>query len=237
MLKILDQYLRKIEYRRRIATKNILYRLFPSKKSQIVHDFHKLYYDSHVWHSTQFLGIPTQKCPFDLFIYQEIIHEIKPDYIIEAGTAFGGGALFLATICESVGKGKVLTIDITKQGNPPKHPRIEYIIGSSTSQEVIEKVANKIRGSKKVMVILDSDHSKAHVLKELYEYNKFVTKGSYLIVEDTNVNSHPVYPEHGLGPMEALDEFLESNKEFVIDSTREKFLISFNPRGYLKRIA
>ena len=85
-------------------------------------------------------------------------------------------------------------------------------------------------------MILDSDHSQAHVFQELTIYSPLVTKGSYLIVEDTNVNGHPVCPEHGPGPMEAIEEFLKKNKDFVIDGEKEKFLMSFNPRGYLRRM-
>jgi cephalosporin hydroxylase len=86
------------------------------------------------------------------------------------------------------------------------------------------------------MVILDSDHSKQHVLQELHAYAPLVTKGSYLIVEDTNVNGHPVFPEHGPGPMEALDEFLGQNSDFVVDRDREKFYLTMNPQGYLHKV-
>lgn len=86
------------------------------------------------------------------------------------------------------------------------------------------------------MVILDSDHSQSHVAKELASYPEFVTRGSYLIVEDTAVNGHPVAREHGPGPMEALDDFLKTNNSFEIDRSREKFLLTFNPRGYLRKV-
>lgn len=86
------------------------------------------------------------------------------------------------------------------------------------------------------MVILDSDHSREHVSAELRALANLVTPGSYLIVEDTNVNGHPVGLEHGPGPMEALDAFIAERRDFTIDSRREKFLLTFNPRGYLKRL-
>ena len=98
------------------------------------------------------------------------------------------------------------------------------------------QVGKLISDKDKVMVILDSDHHKEHVLNELRIYGKFVTKESYIIVEDTNINGHPVYPDFGPGPMEAVEEFLRENKNFVIDKTREKFYLTFNPRGYLKKI-
>ena len=85
------------------------------------------------------------------------------------------------------------------------------------------------------MVVLDSDHDKKHVLKELNLYNEMVSEGCYLIVEDTNLNGHPVYKNFGPGPMESIFEFMKDNKDFEIDKKREKFLITTNPNGYLRR--
>jgi len=86
------------------------------------------------------------------------------------------------------------------------------------------------------MVILDSDHSAAHVGAELDAYRGLVSPGCYLIVEDTNVNGHPVVPDHGPGPMEAADAFLAGAPEFVADRERERFMLTLNPRGYLRRV-
>jgi cephalosporin hydroxylase len=110
------------------------------------------------------------------------------------------------------------------------------LLGSSTSKEIVEKIKNSIKDKDRVMVILDSDHSKVHVLNELRIYSELVTRGSYLIVEDMCLNGHPVYPGFGLGPMEAVEEFLKESKDFVADRRREKYYITFNPKGYLKRI-
>ena len=112
---------------------------------------------------------------------------------------------------------------------------MEFIQGSSTDPSTVARLAERVRG-KRVLVILDSDHSMAHVLQELRSYAPMVDVGGYLIVQDTNVNGHPVYPEHGPGPMEALDEFLKSDDRFEIDRTREAFLFTMHPRGYLKRV-
>ncbi len=127
-------------------------------------------------------------------------------------------------------------MDIENKEDRPKHTRVTYLLGSSTSKEIVEKVQSFIRSKDEIVVILDSDHHKEHVLRELEIYSKFVTKGSYIIVEDTNINGHPVEPEFGPGPMEAVKEFLKDNKDFVIDKSREKFLLTFNPNGYLKKI-
>lgn len=207
-------------------------------KKNVVDDFHKLYYDSRhkTWRNTWWLGIRANKCPLDLWVYQEILFELKPDIIVECGTADGGSALFLASICDLLNKGKIISIDIEKKKNRPKHKRITYLLGSSTSQVIEDKVQGFIRSSDGVMVILDSDHDKEHVFNELKIYSEFVTKGSYIIVEDTNINGHPVKPDFGPGPMEAVEEFLEKNKDFIIDKSREKFYLTFNPNGFLKKL-
>jgi cephalosporin hydroxylase len=202
--------------------------------------FHRNYYNAgtrgKTWSDTFWLGVQALKCPFDLWVYQETIWELKPDVIIETGTANGGGALFLASICDMLGNGVIVTIDIEDRKDRPKHNRIEYLTGSSTSREITNKLRKLVADKKKVMVLLDSDHHRDHVLSELRIYSRFVTKGSYIIVEDTNINGHPVAPDFGPGPMEAIEEFLKSDKEFVIDKTKEKFHLTFNPNGYLKKV-
>lgn len=198
--------------------------------------FHKLYYYSSLttWNNTYWLGVPAQKCPLDMWVYQEIIWQTKPDFIIETGTARGGSASFFASIVDLIGKGQVITIDIADRATLT-HPRIIKIVGDSVSQEVVSRVKN-IVGGKSCMVSLDSDHAKNHVLKELYAYSELVSLGNYLVIEDTNLR-HPAYPRLGRkGPMEAMEEFLSEGRDFVIDRTREKFLLTFCPRGFLKRV-
>lgn len=199
-----------------------------------VNRFHRLYYDSKVWVNTYWLGTECEKCPLDLWIYQEIINDLKPDLIIECGTYGGGSALFLATICDLVNRGKIVTVDIEKR-ETPKHERIKYIIGSSVDDQTVKEIRGLIKDGMKVMVILDSDHSMKHVFEELRIYSQFVSVGSYLIVEDTNMNGNPVLPRSGPGPMEAVDEFLKDNDSFKIDKSKEKFYLTFNPHGYLLR--
>jgi cephalosporin hydroxylase len=179
--------------------------------------------------------VAAQKCVFDLWIYQEILHEIRPAVIIECGTANGGSAIFLASICELLGRGEVVTIDIAEQAGRPAHQRITYLTGSSTSPEIFSSVEQLVGSRGPVLVILDSNHERDHVLDELRLYAPLVSSGSYLIVEDSNINGHPVLPEFGPGPAEAIDEFLAESEDFFVDRTREKFFLTFNPGGYLRK--
>jgi len=197
--------------------------------------FHRLYYGSpkRTWNNTTWLGTTIMKNPLDLWVYQELLFRIRPDVILETGTHKGGSAHYLASICDLLDHGRIVTVDVTAMPGLPEHPRITYLEGSSTSPETISRMTEA--ASATTMVILDSDHSRAHVLDELAAYAPLVTPGSYLIVEDTHVNGHPVTPEFGPGPMEAVDEFLRSNPEFRIDEDCEKFYFTFNPRGYLRR--
>jgi cephalosporin hydroxylase len=139
-------------------------------------------------------------------------------------------------MCDLVRHGRIVSIDIEHRKGRPEHGRIQYLLGSSTTQDTVQRVKQGIGPKDSVMVILDSDHRAAHVRDELKTYAPLVTKGQYLIVEDTNVNGHPVFHHHGPGPMEALLEFLEGDQDFVIDEEKEKFLLTFNPRGYLLKV-
>jgi cephalosporin hydroxylase len=208
------------------------------RNQNVIDDFHLLYYNSkgQTWMNTYWLGVPIQKLPLDLWVYQEIIFDIKPDIIIETGTADGGSALFLANICDMIGKGRIVTVDIVSKPRPV-HSRITYILGSSISDNTFTTVSENIQTNDKVLVILDSNHNKDHVTKEIALYSKLVSIGSYLIIEDSNINGHPVLPRFGPGPMEASEEFLKENKSFIWDITKEKFFLTHNPKGYLMRIS
>ena len=212
----------------------------PADESALLDEFHTLYYEvlpHQTWQNTYWMGHRILKCPFDIWHYQEILHEVRPDLIVETGTCFGGSALLLAQLCDLLGQGRIITVDIEPRENRPVHPRITYLTGSSVAPEIVSQIRHAAGSEKRVVVILDSDHSQRHVAAELRAYADLVSVGSYLIVEDTNVNGHPVNPEHGPGPMEALDEFLAEHKEFIVDPRWKKFLLTFNPRGYLKRIS
>jgi len=146
-----------------------------------VEDFHILYHEAQgdTWTNTYWLGVRTLKLPLDLWIFQEIIHETKPDVIVEAGTFQGGSALFMASIQDAIGKGRVISIDIEDFPRKPRHDRITYLIGSSTAEETVGKVRSLIGEGDSVMVVLDSDHHAEHVLNELRIYGEMVTTGQY----------------------------------------------------------
>lgn len=205
----------------------------------LVDEFHKLYFDARAfnmtWRNTFWMGHPILKCPLDLWLYQEILHRVKPAVVIETGTAFGASAHYIATMMDVVGAGRIITIDIEDRAGRPAHPRITYVTGSSVAPDVVGKVRALVGDAAPVVVLLDSDHAGDHVRAELEAYSPFVTPGSYLIVEDTNLNGHPVEPGFGPGPMEALDAFLATSPPFAHDTEMDKFFLTFNPRGYLRR--
>lgn len=221
----------------RVLRNSFFRRMFLQRESEtsVIDAFARLYFDSRVDGNTYWLGTPVFKCPLDLWIYQELIISLRPDKIIECGTAYGGSALFMASMCDLIDNGQILSIDIVETPGRPTHSRITYFEGSSTSGSVVSRVRSSIQDGDKVMVVLDSDHSKLHVLDELRIYSNIVTKGSYLVVEDTVINGHPAFPSFGPGPMEAVEEFLMQTQDFTVDREMEKHLLTFNPRGYLRK--
>jgi len=213
------------------------------KPETVIDRFHVMVYDAmeKTWQSNSWLGVQCWQNPNDVWIHQEVISEVKPDLIIEAGTHRGGSALIWSMILEQIHPtGKVVTMDIndlTKDAAkfPAWKDRVTFLLGSSTSPETVEKVKKMAEG-KKVMVILDSNHAKDHVLAEMKIYGPLVPVGGYMIVQDTNINGHPVYKSFGPGPMEAVDEFLAENKDFEPDKNCERLMFTMHPKGYLKRV-
>ena len=196
-------------------------------------DFHSLYYDSGVWTNTRWLGVGAEKCPLDLWVYQEIIVEKRPDVIVECGTLHGGSALFMASVCEAIGHGRVISIDVADRRGGLTHPRIDFRTGNSIAERTVQDVRGSIRPGEAVMAVLDSDHRREHVLREMEIYGALVTEGQYMIVEDTNIKGNPVAHYFGAGPKEAVEQFLPAHGEFTADRSREKFFLSFHPGGFL----
>jgi cephalosporin hydroxylase len=196
---------------------------------------HDVFYASDAWTKAAWLGTQVLKNPLDLWVYQEIMADTRPEVVVETGTWRGGSALYLASVCDLLDVGEVVSIDVaTMRDDYPRHPRITYLAGrSSTDPEVVEEVSSRARG-RRTLVLLDSDHSQAHVEAELAVYAPLVPVGCYVIVEDSNIGQ--IRKDLMPGPLQAVETFLAGTDEFEIDRDREKFLITFNPSGYLKRV-
>ena len=196
---------------------------------------HDVLYQSDAWTQATWLGAQALKNPLDLWVYQEIMFETEPELVVETGTYRGGSALYLASLCDLMGRGEVVSIDIEpKRDDYPEHPRITYLAGRSSTDPAIVEEVRKRAGGRPILVILDSDHSQAHVEAELAAYAPLVPVGSYVIVEDSNIGQ--IRKDLMPGPLQAVEAFLGRTDEFVIDREREKFLITFNPSGYLRRV-
>ena len=147
------------------------------------------------------MGVPIIQLPADIIATQEIIWATKPDLIVETGVARGGSVLFMASVLELIGKGKVIGIDIDirahNRDSIERHPmakRVVLIEGNSADSNTLSKVKAEIPTGGSVMVVLDSDHSRDHVLAELRSYGPLVTTGCYLVVADTilgHLNAEP----------------------------------------------
>ena len=208
----------------------------------VVDRFNDFYFTSGNPGPLMWRGVEMLKNPCDIWTYVEIFQEVRPALIIETGTHHGASAMFYADICACLGIDcKVVTIDINPKWHiDPEEFNIVSLRGYSTDPKVLARVSAQVEALSEcgnVIVLLDSDHSKENITRELEIYSSFVTPGSYLIVEDTNINGHPSSPDFGPGPWEAVDSFLDSGAfhEFVVDRSKERFFLTFNPRGFLKK--
>lgn len=206
--------------------------------SDAIAAFHRGWYASRqTWGMTSFEGIPVLKNPLDLWIVQEAIWELKPTLIIETGTAFGGSALFYGRCMDKNGPGAIISIDCDPALVLPKHDKVAFVTGYSVDPKIVEAVTAIAKTHPRVMVILDSDHSKKNVLDELNAYADLVTPGHLLIVEDTNLNGRPVPQDWngGPGPGPAVDEWLPQHPEFERELLGERYMLTMHPGGWLRR--
>ena len=197
----------------------------------------------------EWLGRPIIQLPQDLIAMQEIIWKVKPDLIIETGIALGGSLIFFASMLELLGEdGRVVGVDIDIRAhnrveieNHPMFKRITMIQGSSVDEQVAQQVRDFSEGRKRVLVVLDSNHTHEHVSKELALYSPLVTRDSYLVVCDTVIEDVPDDLNRdrpwgkGNNPKTAVWEFLKTTDRFVIDQEyNDKLLITVAPDGYLR---
>jgi cephalosporin hydroxylase len=189
--------------------------------------------------TTTWLQVPLVKTPGDILSFQQIIAETRPQLIVETGVYVGGSALLFASIQQLMGieDAKVIAVDIDLSfvhERVRSHPGIELIEGSSLDPQIVARIRSAAEG-RRVMVDLDSDHRGHHVLEELQTFSSLVTPGCYLVVEDCFMGGRPVRPDAVPGPTEALEAWLAEDPPFEPDRWRERFLITQNPRGYLRR--
>lgn len=205
---------------------------------------------SYLW---SWMGVPIIQMPADIMATQEVIWATKPDVIIETGVARGGSVIFMASLLEVMGNGQIIGVDIDirkhNRQSIEEHPmskRITLIEGGSVDADIVEKVEALIPEGARVMVVLDSDHSRDHVLAECRAYGRLVTEGCYLVVADTLVGhlDEENAPKKrskiwykGDEPLSALNDYMSESDRFEVDEELNgKLVLSSSPGGYLRCI-
>ena len=210
--------------------------------------------NKHVYSFTWF-GRPIIQLPEDMVRLQEVIYAIQPDVIIETGIAHGGSLVFYASICKAMERGRVVGIDIEIRPHNrqaleahPLFPLITLIEGSSIDPGVVKRVEAQIKPGETVLVLLDSCHTKQHVLDELSAYSPLVTKGSYIVAMDGIMEQVAGAPYTKAdwtwnNPRAAALEFVAAHPEFVIAEPQFSFnegniskAVTYWPGGYIKRV-
>jgi cephalosporin hydroxylase len=196
--------------------------------------------DRIVFEKVQWMGVQALKNPLDCWIYQEILWEVRPEVVVEIGSFAGGSTLYFCHLCDLIGQGLVVSLDADRSHFQVQHLRLVEITGDCWEPAVTARVAALCAG-KRTMVVHDAEHTQDAVLRALRLYADFVSPGSYFIVEDgiVDVFDPRVSPQLGWdrpGPLAAIREFLREDKRFVIDKSRERYLITYNPCGFLRRV-
>ena len=163
----------------------------------------------------------THRAPTDLFAYQELICRLRPDWIVETRTGGGGLALFLASICDLIDSGQVLSIDGYRLGDRPEHPRVTLPARRSWSRAVAAR-AKEIVGSQPRGLVILGGASGQQVIQAFRNYASLVPLGSYVVVEDTILEGNPVWPEFGSGPAVAVQQIVDAG-DFAVDPFFERF--------------
>jgi cephalosporin hydroxylase len=213
-------------------------------------------WDSKYVYSFAWMGRPIIQLPEDMVRLQEVIWDLQPDVLVETGVAHGGSLVFYASLFEAMNKGRVIGIDIeirphnrTAIEAHPMKKRIELIEGSSTAPEVVEQVKAQIKPGETVLVVLDSNHTKGHVLDELRAYADMVPVGSYIVATEgimEQVVGGPRTAEDWTwnNPRRAVHEFVAEDKRFIIEEPTFPFnegvvkdRVTYWPDAFVKRIA
>lgn len=203
--------------------------------------YHRWYYESGVQFRITWEGVPVLKSVQDLWTYQEIIWDLRPSVVLELGSHRGGSALWFARLLDALGDGVVIAVEIDPSRVDDRvraHPRVDLRGCSSTDPVLIDDIRGRRAADPRPwFVILDSDHAFENVLAELEAITPLLRAGDHVVVEDSNINGHPVLPGWGPGPFEAVEEFERRNPGlYRHDSEREeKFGWTFAPRGFLVR--
>jgi cephalosporin hydroxylase/predicted O-methyltransferase YrrM len=187
------------------------------------------------WRHTTWLGLPIQTAPTDLLAYQEILSRVGPDWVVEIGASDEGRAGFLASICELLGNGQVLSLGRPEVPDPAPRPRLCVLAGPPLDPDVHRRV-HELVGGRNAVVVLGACADRAATARQFEAYADLVGVGSYVVVTDTVVNGRPVWPSFGPGPSEAVKQILNLHGEFVPDPDLEKYALSFNPGGFLRRV-
>jgi cephalosporin hydroxylase len=203
--------------------------------------YHKWYYErDKVWINTRFLGITTMKSVSDMWNYQEIISELRPGIIVEFGSFAGGSAIYFNVIGRTVNPSlKVLSVDIDHSlldSRVKDYPEIEFLESSSTDACVTRRIAElRAENPGPAFFILDSNHKKYHVVAEMIGLREVLQPNDYVIVEDSNINGHPVARGWGEGPFEAMEEYFRRYPDdYSRDKQREnRFAFTFATNGFL----
>jgi cephalosporin hydroxylase len=188
-------------------------------------------------HRVTYRGIKMIKNPFDYLLYQMIINEVKPDLIIEVGTNHGGTALYMSDMLDLIGKGEIHTIDVTEYPMDERvinNKRIKRFLGGYQAYDL-----KNCEGYEKILVIDDGSHLYEHTLEILQKFQDVVTPDSYFIVEDGALIHIGLTKDYGGGPVRAIEEFLQTNDNYIIDRNWCDFFgknATFNTNGFLKKV-
>lgn len=212
-------------------------------------------WDNKYVYSFSWLGRPIIQLPEDMIRIQEVIHKVRPDVIIETGIAHGGSLVFYATLCKAMNQGRVIGIDVEIRPHNrqaiEQHPLSSFITlveGSSIDPVIVGRVKSQIGAAEKTLVLLDSCHTKEHVLAELHAYSKLLEAGSYIVAMDGIMEDVVGAPRTELdwswnNPKQAALEFVESNPNFVIEEPAFAFnegqvteRVTYWPSAFIKRI-